>query len=147
MNALQMSDKGLDLIKMFEGFSPAPYMDIAGRWTIGYGHTRGVNQDTPHVTKEQATELLREEVQLFENEVNRSIRVLLNQNQFDALVSLTYNTGSEPLFKTLGADLNRGNYQAAADQFSVWVYAGGKISDGLIKRRAAERELFLTPVE
>ena len=87
---------------------------------------------------------MQNDLKAFEQTVNNTVKVPLNQNQFDALVSLAYNIGSTA-FKnsTLVKRLNEGNYKAAANQFNVWVNAGGKRMQGLVNRRAAERTLFL----
>ncbi|HBO6773379.1 TPA: lysozyme [Pseudomonas aeruginosa] len=146
---MKASQDALDIIKKFEGFSEKAYPDPAHGWrvpTIGYGTTSGVKMgDT--ITKERAEELLREDVKRFEGYVDRLVKVPLTQGQFDALVSFTYNLGPGALEKsTLLKLLNRGDYQGAADQFSRWVNAGGKRLGGLVKRRAAERVLFLEPL-
>lgn len=139
------SNTGLDLIKSFEGFSANAYPDPAHGWkvpTIGYGTTAGVKMgDT--ITKERAEELLREDVKRFEGYVDRLVKVPLTQGMFDALVSFTYNLGTGALEKsTLLDQLNRGDYDGAAEQFGRWVKAGGKTLAGLVRRRAAERALF-----
>ncbi|MDI7005145.1 lysozyme [Pseudomonas aeruginosa] len=146
---MKASQDALDIIKKFEGFSEKAYPDPAHGWrvpTIGYGTTSGVKMgDT--ITKERAEELLREDVKRFEGYVDRLVKVPLTQGQFDALVSFTYNLGPGALEKsTLLKLLNRGDYQGAANQFSRWVNAGGKRLGGLVKRRAAERVLFLEPL-
>lgn len=146
---MKASQDALDIIKKFEGFSEKAYPDPAHGWrvpTIGYGTTSGVKMgDT--ITKERAEELLREDVKRFEGYVDRLVKVPLTQGQFDALVSFTYNLGPGALEKsTLLKLLNRGDYQGAADQFPRWVNAGGKRLEGLVKRRAAERALFLEPL-
>jgi len=95
------------------------------------------------ITKEGAEELLREDVKRFEGYVDRLVKVPLTQGQFDALVSFTYNLGPGALEKsTLLDQLNRGDYDSAAEQFGRWVKAGGKTLAGLVRRRAAERALF-----
>lgn len=142
------SQAGVDMIKGFEGFRTKSYDDGVGVWTIGYGTTRypdGSKAKPNQVcTASQAQEYLKHDLIEFEATVNSSVSVALNQNQFDALVSLTYNIGSKA-FKdsTLLKNLNSGNYQAAADQFLVWRKAGGRVLDGLVKRRNIERGLFL----
>ena len=139
---MHTSQKGLDLIKSFEGLRLSAYKDVVGVVTIGYGTTSGVKMgDT--VTKECAEELLREDVQRFEGYVDRLVKVPLTQGMFDALVSFTYNLGPGALEKsTLLDQLNRGDYDGAAAQFDRWNKAGGKVLAGLVRRRAAERALF-----
>ena len=142
-----IGDAGLALIKSFEGLRLGPYMDSAGTWTIGYGHTRDVTQESDVITETEADDLLHEDLAFAELEVSRTAKVDLNQNQFDALVSLVFNVGSSPLFMTLGKKLNLGDYEGVAEEFLVWNHAGGLVIDGLTRRREAEKQLFLTPVE
>ena len=139
---MHTSQKGLDLIKSFEGLRLSAYKDVVGVVTIGYGTTTGVKMgDT--ITKERAEELLREDVKRFEGYVDRLVKVPLTQGQHDALVSFVYNLGPGALEKsTLLDQLNRGDYDSAAEQFDRWVFAGGQKLAGLVRRRAAERALF-----
>jgi len=142
----QINQAGLSLIKSFESFRASAYLDEGGTWTIGYGHTEGVSGDTPPVTEKQAEALLRQDLQAAESSVCRLVKVELNDNQYAALVSLVYNAGSAPLVRMLGIRLNAGDYAGAADEFFRWRLAGGIVSDGLVRRREAERALFMTPV-
>ena len=139
---MHTSQKGLDLIKSFEGLRLSAYKDVVGVVTIGYGTTSGVKMgDT--ITKERAEDLLRADVKRFEDQVLRLVKVPLTQGQFDALVSFTYNLGAANLGNsTLLRLLNAGDYKGAAAQFDRWTKAGGKELPGLVKRRAAERALF-----
>ena len=140
---MRTSQRGLSLIKSFEGLRLQAYQDAVGVWTIGYGTTRGVNSGMK-ISKEQAERMLLNDVQRFEPEIERLVTVPLSQNQWDALVSFTYNLGSANLgSSTLRRLLNSGDYAAAADQFPRWNKAGGKVLPGLVRRRAAERDLFL----
>ncbi|WP_322853093.1 lysozyme [Acinetobacter baumannii] len=124
------------------------YDDGVGIWTIGIGTTvypNGVKvKKGDTCTPEQAKAYFKHDLAKFEKTVNESVTVPLTQNQFDALVSLTYNIGSGA-FKgsTLLKLLNKGDYKGAADQFLVWNKAGGKVMKGLVRRREAERALFL----
>ncbi|WP_407507355.1 lysozyme [Acinetobacter baumannii] len=142
------SDVGVDLISSFEGTRTTAYDDGVGIWTIGTGTTvypNGVKvKQGDTCTPEQAKVYFKHDLAKFEKTVNEAVTVPLNQNQFDALVSLTYNIGSGA-FKnsTLLKKLNKGDYQGAADQFLVWNKAGGKVMKGLVRRREAERALFL----
>ncbi|MEM9993394.1 MAG: lysozyme [Acinetobacter pittii] len=142
------SDVGVDLISDFEGTRTTSYDDGVGVWTIGTGTTvypNGVKvKKGDTCTLEQAKSYIKHDLAKFEKTVNESVTVPLTQNQFDALVSLTYNIGSGA-FKgsTLLKLLNKADYQGAADQFLVWKKAGGKVLPGLVRRRAAERALFL----
>ena len=139
---MHTSQKGLDLIKSFEGLRLSAYKDVVGVVTIGYGTTSGVKMgDT--ITKERAEELLREDVARFESQVLRLVKVPLTQGQHDALVSFVYNLGAGNLSNsTLLRLLNAGDYAGAAAQFDRWNKAGGKVLAGLVRRRAAERALF-----
>ena len=146
---MAVSAKGIDLICSFEGLRLTAYDDGVGVWTIGFGtikYPNGVRVrrgDT--CTLEQAKSYMRYDLIEFEHTVNSLVKVPLNQNQFDALVSLTYNIGSGA-FKssTLLKKLNLSDYKGAADQFDVWVNAGGKRMQGLANRRAKEKSLFLS---
>ncbi|KEY87840.1 lysozyme [Pseudomonas capeferrum] len=140
---MRISQRGLSLIKSFEGLRLQAYQDSVGVWTIGYGATRGVKAGMK-ISKEQAERMLLNDVQRFEPEVERLITSPLNQNQWDALISFTYNLGGANLeSSTLRRLLNAGDYAGAAEQFPRWNKAGGKVLPGLVRRRAAERELFL----
>ena len=147
--SMSVSNKGVDLICEFEGKRLVAYDDGVGVWTIGFGtikYPNGVRvKKGDTCTLEQAKEYMRHDLIEFEYTVNSSVRVPLNQNQFDALVSLAYNIGSSA-FKssTLVKKLNTGDYQGAADQFNVWVNAGGKRMQGLVSRRDREKLLFLS---
>ena len=147
--AMSISSKGIDLICEFEGKRLTAYDDGVGIWTIGFGtikYPNGVRvKKGDTCTLEQAKEYMRYDLIEFEHTVNDSVKVLLTQNQFDALVSLAYNIGSNA-FKssTLVKKLNAGDYKGAADQFNVWVNAGGKRMQGLVNRREKEKVLFLS---
>ena len=147
--SMSVSNKGVDLICEFEGKRLAAYDDGVGVWTIGFGtikYPNGVRvKKGDTCTLDQAKEYMRHDLIEFEHTVNSSVKVPLNQNQFDALVSLAYNIGSSA-FKssTLVKKLNTGDYQGAADQFNVWINAGGKRMQGLVNRRDREKLLFLS---
>ena len=147
---MKTGQKGLDIIKQFEGFSSKPYLCPAGVPTIGYGATyyldgRKVTMQDPPITQSQATALLQMMVRNYEAAVNRYVQVKINQNQFDALVSFAYNLGNAALQKsTLLKKLNAGDYQCAANEFLKWNRAGGRELAGLTRRRKAERALFLS---
>lgn len=145
---MHVSPSGVDLICNFEGLELKAYDDGVGVWTIGYGTTKYPNgirvKKGDTCTLEQAKAYMQNDLKAFEQTVNSAIKVPLNQNQFDALVSLAYNIGATAFKKsTLVKRLNEGNYKAAANQFNVWVNAGGKRMQGLVNRRAAESTLFL----
>ena len=144
---MNISETGIQLIKKFEGCSLKAYKCPAGIWTIGYGHTSGVKEGQT-ITKAQAEDLLKQDLKQFEVVVNNLVNVSLNQNQFDALVSFCYNIGTGNIKNsTLLKLLNKGDHKGAAEQFERWVYAGAKKLNGLVKRRAAEKELFLKSID
>jgi len=133
-----------DLIKRFEGCRLRAYLCAGGVWTIGWGHTKGVKKGDV-ITQKQADDLLGSEVENFSSLVYPLIKAPVNQNQFDALVSFAYNVGVNALRNsTLLKKLNLKDYAGAAEEFPKWNKAGGKVLNGLISRRAAERNLFLT---
>ena len=144
------STRCLTLIKQCEGFRPAPYLCPAGVPTIGYGNTRypdgrAVTLNDPAITPGQAEALMLAALKPFEDAVNRYVQIELNQSQFDALVDFAYNAGPQALRNsTLLKLLNAGDFAGAADQFDVWVMAGDRRLPGLVKRRALEKQLFLT---
>ena len=141
---MKVSNNGINLVKRFEGLELKAYRDSVGILTIGYGHTHAVKAGDI-ITGEQADAFLREDLQVAELTVNTNVKVKLTQGQFDALVSFVFNLGSGNFVKsTLIRKLNAGDYAGAADEFGKWVNAGGKKLPGLVKRRAAEREVFLT---
>lgn len=145
-----VSAKCVELIKSFEGFRSKPYLCPAGIPTIGYGSTRDINGAPitlkhPAITEQEAMNLLRISLASYEAAVRRYVKVPLTQNQFDALVDFAYNAGAKNLqTSTLLKKLNAGDYAGAAQQFGKWVYADGIILPGLVKRREAERLLFLS---
>ena len=145
---MKLSENGTKLIKKYEGCRLKAYKCPRGVWTIGYGHTNNVRPDDV-ITQNEAEELFKQDVKVFENAVNRLVKVKLNQNQFDALVSFTFNLGYGD--RGLGGStllrlLNNSDYIGASKQFSRWVYSGDRVLEGLIKRRNEEKELFLKPV-
>lgn len=140
----EISENGLDLIKRWEGLSLTAYVCPGGKRTIGYGHT-GEYSKRSRISRAQANELLIRDVHRKELAVNRLVIVPLTQNQFDALVSFTFNLGAARLKRsTLLKKLNRGDYAGAADEFPKWRNAGGRVLEGLEFRRAEERRLFLS---
>ncbi|MBO5739009.1 glycoside hydrolase family protein [bacterium] len=142
---MNISETGIELIKKFEGCVLKAYKCPAGVWTIGYGHTSGVKEGQT-ITKAEAEDYLKQDLTTFETYVSNLVTVAINQNQFDALVSFCYNLGPGNLkSSTLLKLLNAKNYSEAAEQFDRWIYAGGKKLSGLVKRRAAEKALFLQP--
>ncbi|ELJ5833590.1 lysozyme [Enterobacter kobei] len=146
---MQTSEKGIALIKQFEGCKLTAYQDSVGVWTIGYGWTQPVDGKPIRagmtIKQETADRLLKTGLVSYESDVSRLVKVGLTQGQFDALVSFTYNLGSRSLStSTLLRKLNAGDYAGAADEFLRWNKAGGKVLNGLTRRREAERALFLS---
>ncbi|MBO5505549.1 MAG: lysozyme [Clostridia bacterium] len=149
---MQTNKAGLELIKSFEGLGLKAYLCPSGVLTIGYGHTGKVrgNKITLQttITPEEAETLLKEDLQRFEKAVDSLVKVPLNSNQFDALVSFVFNIGINAFStSTLLTLLNNGDYKGASQQFKRWIYGNGKkVLEGLKKRRTAEEKLFNTPV-
>ena len=130
---MEISQEGLSLIKKFEGCELEAYKCAAGVWTIGYGSTNNVNEGM-EISQERADMLLLEDVEVFEEAVNKLVEVPLEQNQFDALVSWTFNLGSTNLKNsTLLKVLNDKDYEGVPAQIKRWNKAGGKVLQGLIK--------------
>jgi lysozyme len=154
---MDLSEKGLSLLKQFEGLKLSIYLDKAGKETIGYGHLltdleKKENVFSEGITETEAANILRADAGKAIFTVNHLVKVPLNQNQFDALVSLTFNCGGAPLSQTLGHLLNEGKYDAVAAQFLRWdkredPHTGHVVEDaGLRHRRQIEAELWETPV-
>lgn len=139
---METSKTGLDLIKHFEGCELYAYKCPAGVWTIGYGHTKGVEPGM-QITEQDAEDMLKEELIEYESYINDLVTVGLNQNQFDAMVSWVYNLGAGNLkASTLLKVLNAGDYAGVPEQMLRWNKAGGKVLEGLTRRRQAEADLF-----
>jgi lysozyme len=140
-----VNEAGLELIKRFEGCRLKAYKCPAGIWSIGYGSTRGVTEGM-RITQEQADDRLADDLKHAEDAVRRLCPSGLNENQIAALVSFTFNVGAGALARsTLLKYLKRSDTLAAACEFGKWVYADGKLVPGLVKRRTAERDLFMRP--
>ena len=139
---MEISQEGLSLIKKFEGCELEAYKCAAGVWTIGYGSTNDVEEGM-EISQERADMLLLEDVDVFEEAVNKLVEVPLEQNQFDALISWTFNLGPTNLKNsTLLKVLNNKDYDGVPAQIKRWNKAGGKVLQGLIRRREAEALLF-----
>jgi lysozyme len=145
MKNMTVGEGGVTLIKKFEGKKLKAYKPIPeDPWTIGYGHTRGVKEDDK-ISNEKAEEFLLEDLAVYEACINSYVMLELGQNEFDALISFTYNLGCPNLrSSTLLRLLNAGDRKGAAEQFPRWNRAAGKVMRGLTRRRLAERELFLS---
>jgi lysozyme len=142
--SVRISELGVDLIRNFEGFSLDAYRDSGGIWSIGYGSTSDVRPGM-RITPDEADKRLRSDVTEAEQAVRELVTVPLEQGEFDALVSFTYNLGRGNLKRsTLLRKLNAGFYKEAAEEFPKWRLAAGKVLQGLVRRRAAEKALFLS---
>ena len=137
-----MTDKGLDFIKRMEGCQLIAYQDGGGTWTIGYGHTRGVKEGdeiSPYV----ANSLFQTDILGFEIQLNRLIRVDLEPNQYNALLSFIYNLGATNLRdSTLLQYVNEGKFELVPDEFRKWNKINGEVSLGLTRRRELEATMF-----
>ena len=149
---MKISEKGLSMIERFEGCLLKASNKLDGVWTIGYGQTgsyygkrvrRGMT-----TTKALAHAWLRDHsIKTYEDAVTQAVKVPLNQNQFDALVSFAYNVGVGALKQSTALrKLNASDYAGAADALTMWTKCNGKVLAGLVRRRKEERALFLTPV-
>lgn len=135
------SEKGLNLIKSFEGLKLTAYRCPAGKWTIGYGHTKGVKKGM-YISEEVATHFLIEDVQRVEPVINSYNDIYhWTQNEFDALASFAFNCGIGNLKKLL--KYGQRTKSQIADAILLYNKANGRVLRGLIRRRKAERELFV----
>lgn len=139
-----ISEKGVEAIKAFEGFSPLEYTCVAGKRTIGYGHL--LRPDESYVcglSEKQAVELLIQDLANVENVVDSSVAVPLREYQRDALVSFAFNIGVYAFKRsTLLKVLNAGEYERVPVEMLRWIYVNGKPCHGLVRRRHAEAALF-----
>ena len=144
-----INERGIQIIKSFEGISLKPYLCPANVWTVGYGATRSstggpIDLDMEPISETEAEALLLHDLGSSEGWVSRLIKTALTENQYSALTSFTFNVGAGALQRsTLRMKLNRGEYQGAADEFPKWRIAGSRILAGVVRRRAAGRALFL----
>jgi len=138
------SEKARNLIKEFEGESLVAYKCPAGVWTISVGVTENVKSGMT-ITAEQSSVMFARALRPREDKLTRLLnRTPTNQNQFDAMLSLAYNIGMGAFEKSTLLRLHRNTeHEAAADEFLKWNKAGGKVLDGLTRRRSAERKLYL----
>lgn len=154
---MKLSNNGKKLIKSFEKLELIAYPDPGtggAPWTIGWGHTGPEVVPGLVWTPAQADAAFDRDVAQFERDVTSLVKVPVNQNQFDALVSFAFNTGSDIDADTIAEGLgdstllkklNAGDYDGAANEFLKWNKSGGRVMNGLTRRRNAERTLFLTP--
>lgn len=141
---MKMNDKGLALLKEFEGCKLEAYLDLGGVLTIGYGHTKDVKLGDK-ITQEQADELLKQDLFHFETGTSMLVKILLTGNQFSALVCFAYNVGLANFeASTLLRCVNAKMFDEAAEQFLRWNKVHGAPISGLSRRRAAESDLFMT---
>ena len=139
---MNISGEGISLIKKFEGCELESYQDSVGVWTIGYGHTKDVKEGMT-ISKEQADNMLLNELDEYCEHVEKAVQVNLDQCQFDALVSWTYNLGPTNLNKSsMLVEINNKNWDEVPHQIKRWNKAGGKVLQGLVRRREAEALLF-----
>lgn len=140
---MKISNEGLNLIKKYEGLRLQAYLDPANVWTIGYGHTGDDVEEGMEISEEEATDLLLKDLNRFEPVINK-VESPLTQSMYDALVSFTYNVGGGAFLKsTLLRKLAVRDYVGAADEFPRWNKGGGRVLNGLVRRRAEEKALFL----
>ena len=138
-----INEKGLALLRSFEGCRLSSYCDCVGVWTIGFGTTTNVRPGMT-ITQQQAESFLKSDLAIFEHAVDRLVKVPLNDDQFSALVSFTYNVGAGALSSCSALrSLNQGNYADAADRLLFWNKGDNGELPGLTRRRHAERSLFL----
>lgn len=141
-NKMQTSKEGISLIKKFEGCRLEPYFCSANVLTIGYGHTKTAVEGQ-NWSQDHAEEMLKIDLQEFEGYVDELVTVPLSQYQFDSLVAWCFNLGPANLkASTLLKVLNSGDYEGVPAQIKRWNKAGGKVLEGLIRRRNAEALLF-----
>ena len=144
-----INERGIEIVKRFEGISTKPYLCPANVWTVGYGATRSstggpIDPGMEPISETEAEALLLRDLESSEGWVSRLIKTALTENQYSALTSFAFNVGAGALQRsTLRMKLNRGEVENAADEFPKWRMAGGRILAGLVRRRAAERALFL----
>jgi lysozyme len=143
---MKTSERGIELIKSMEGCRLKAYPDPGSGnepWTIGYGCTHNVHRGMT-ITQEDAEAMLRQELRVYEAAVEHALHVSVKQHQFDALVSLCWNVGPRNLLgSTVLRKANENDHKAAADAFLLWNKAAGKVMPGLVKRRKAERVMYL----
>lgn len=142
--------EGLEMVKHFEGLRTTAYQDSVGVWTIGYGHTSmaGPPQVYPGmtITTAEAEAILQQDLEVFERGVSQALTIATRENPFSAMVSFAFNVGLTAYRNsTLLRKHNAGDFAGAANEFPRWVYAGGEVLPGLVRRRDAERTLYLKP--
>lgn len=145
----QTNAAGIDIIKHFEGLRTTAYLDPVGIWTIGYGHTSAAGPPTVYagmtITAAEAEVILRRDLDVFEQGVDAALTIATNEDQFSAMVSFSFNVGLGAFRdSTLLRKHNVGDFAGAAEEFRRWVYGDGQVLPGLVRRREAERALYLS---
>lgn len=157
---MKLSEKGGMFIRGYEKYMAKPYHDEVGYLTWGFGHKQRAGEKAPtFISMIDALNLFKKDVEPFERILNGALKVQLNQNQFDAFLSILFNTGpGVPGVKdgvillkngkpsTLLTRVNEGAFDLAAAEFPKWCHAGGHVSNGLVRRRADEKAMFQSPV-
>lgn len=152
MHHMKVSQAALDLIRSFEGLKLSPYLDSVNIPTIGIGTTHyedgtHVTMKDSSITEDRAYDLLRNHLIGVENCLNSAVSIDLSQNQFDALACFIYNVGEGAFTSsTMLKKLNANDVEGTSEEFERWDKAGGKVIAGLLRRRQAEKALFLLPV-
>ncbi len=145
-----INDRGIEIVKCFEGISLKPYLCPANVWSQRYGCTVSrtdgpIDLDMEPISETEAEALLLRDLESSQGWVSRLIKTALTENQYSALTSFTFNVGAGALQRsTLRMKLNSEEFQGAADEFPKWHRAGGRILAGLVRRRVAQQTLFLT---
>ena len=146
---MKINAAGLEIIKSFEGWRSSVY-HCGARYTIGWGSTYDCNgnrvtPDHPDIDEVEGETLLRREVRHVEDTIARVVKAPLTENQFSSLVSFVYNVGSGNFYRSsCRQKLSRLDYEGAADELPKWRRSAGQILPGLVRRRVAERNLFLS---
>ncbi|MCD8232793.1 MAG: lysozyme [Cloacibacillus porcorum] len=136
-------DEARKFIAEFEGCSLTPYQCSAGVWTQGYGHTKGINKNSPEISQEKAEAWLLEDILMCHDDLCRLVTVPITEGMHIALLSFIFNFGyAKCSGYSLFTELNKGNYAVAAEKFGDYVLANGAKLPGLVNRRAKEKEMF-----
>lgn len=145
-NSMIAIEKAKVLIKKFEGYRKRPYKCPAGIDTVGWGHTLPKNSGIKGINKNAAEELLSDDIEEVMKALNKYVKVSVTVNMVAALTSFVFNLGATNFRRsTLLRRLNKKLYVEAGDEFLKWTYVGKSTYRGLVLRRHAERDLFLTP--
>ncbi len=142
---MQITNNGIELIKKFEGFRSHKYLDVGGKPTIGYGHLIKKGEGYEVIGRDKAEELLRQDIQKAEDAVKKNVKIELSDAEYSSLVSLVYNIGSGAFRRsTLLKRLNENKKDKVPAEMLRWHKVQGKPNRGLIRRRAAEANMFLS---